>query len=70
MSELRNLSGRGNERTPKGSSGNLWAVLLAVMLSAAGCASTREEKAAREYRQQQAAERFCEALIDFIIESI
>lgn len=48
----------------------IWAVLLAVMLSAAGCASTREEKAAREYRQQQAAERLCEALIDFMIESI
>ena len=45
-------------------------VLLAVMLSAAGCASTLEERNAREYRQQQAAERFCEALIDFIIESI
>ena len=37
----------------------IWVVLLAGMLSAA-----------REYRQQQAAERFCEALIDFIIESI
>lgn len=46
------------------------AVLFAAMLSAAGCASTREEKAAREYRQQQAAERLCEALIDFMIESI
>ena len=46
------------------------AVLLAAMLSAAGCASTREEKAVREYRQQQAAERLCEALIDFMIESI
>ena len=48
----------------------IWVVLLAGMLSAAGCASTPEDRKAREYRQQQAAERFCEALIDFIIESI
>ena len=46
------------------------AVLLAAILSAAGCASTREEQKAREYRQQQAAERICDALVDFIIESI
>ena len=48
----------------------IWVVLLAGMLSPAGCASTPEDRKAREYRQQQAAERFCEALIDFIIESI
>ena len=47
----------------------IWVVLLAGMLSAAGCASTPEDRKAREYRQQQAAERFCKALIDFIIES-
>ena len=44
-------------------------VLLAAMLSAAGCATTPEEQKKREYRQQQAAERFSEALVDFIIES-
>lgn len=48
----------------------IWVVLLAGMLSAAGCASTPEDRKAREYRQLQAAERFCKALIDFIIESI
>lgn len=44
-------------------------VLFAAMLSAAGCATTPEEQKKREYRQQQAAERFSEALVDFIIES-
>ena len=43
--------------------------LPAAMLSAAGCATTPEEQKKREYRQQQAAERFSEALVDFIIES-
>ncbi len=47
-----------------------FALLAVILLSAAGCASTPEDRKAREYRQQQAAERFCEALIDFIIESI
>ncbi len=45
-------------------------VLLAVLLSTAGCATTRYEQDKREYRRQEAAERFCEALVDFIIESI
>lgn len=49
-------------------SGIGFALLAAVVLTS-GCATTREDQKAREYRQQQAAERFCEALIDFIIES-
>ena len=48
----------------------IWVVMLAGMLSAAGCASTPEERNAREYRQQQTADRFNEAIIDFITESI
>ena len=48
----------------------IWVVLLAGMLSAAGCASTPEDRKAREYRQQQTADRFNEAIIDFITESI
>ena len=47
----------------------LGAIMLAAMLFAAGCATTPEEQKKREYRQQQAAERFSEALVDFIIES-
>ena len=47
-----------------------FALLAVILLSAAGCATTREAQRTRNYQQQQAAERFCEALIDFIIESI
>ena len=45
-------------------------VLLAAMLSAAGCTTIPEEQKKREYRQQQAAERLSEAIVDFIIESL
>ena len=37
----------------------IWVVLLAGMLSAAGCASTPEDRKAREYRQQQAGKQLC-----------
>ena len=47
----------------------IWVVLLAGMLSAAGCTTIPEEQKKREYRQQQAAERLSEAFVDFIIES-
>ena len=45
-------------------------LLVSVILSVCGCASTAEERRRREVRQQQAAERLSDALVDLIIESI
>ena len=47
----------------------LGAIMLAAMLFAAGCATTSKQKKNREYRQQRATERFCDALAGLIIES-
>lgn len=45
-------------------------LLVSVIIIVCGCASTAEERRLREVRQQQAAERLSDALVDLIIESI
>lgn len=45
-------------------------LLVSVIIIVCGCASMAEERRLREVRQQQAAERLSDALVDLIIESI